>query len=196
MTTQNGSSRTPAEIINSVINPIRYCTSDGLDFWYDRPTCRIATADPETSLNFVTLGYLNSEMRIYLQMPNLSIQFARSGGEAFSPLMKDSHGKTEWVFGSIGDPLYFNDRLKKFMVHRPPNKNPASSELKSAILAVAIDTCFNSLEQQERALAFVRTVLQKYDGDWIGANLGEAQSASVEYSDDLVRRINAGEFLR
>lgn len=172
-----------------VCTPLKHRTTNGLQFWYDYHTRRIVTENPEISLNFVRSGDLGSEMRIFLKMPNFSIQIGQRDGAPFPAIVGGAPGdETVWEIGSLGAPLYFNTLSNTYTVHY-------LAGISSRLQSVATDRYFASKEHQETAIGIITEGLQKYDGEWIGACRGEEQSAHVIIAPELAGQLARGAFL-
>ena len=61
---------------------------------------------------------------------------------------------------------------------------------------VAVDEVFYSKKQQGEALVFITEALARYDGYWLGASRGKAQSANVYIRPELEKQLANGELLR
>lgn len=168
--------------------PIQHRTTTGLKFWYDHSARRVVTEDPDISVNFVRTGGIDAVMFVYLKMPGLSIQVGQKGNQPFPvSVYRGPKYDTVWEIGSFGVPLYYHEQSNSYTTQ----VKPGSLEQKP----VAVDSKFASEKQQATAVSIIIDILEKYNGEWIGACRGEDQTATVVIDPELNKKLMTGELI-
>lgn len=187
--TKNIKRRVPDPNKKLECSPLVYRTSTGLDFWFNYPA-EIATSDPETSIRFVKNGGQEPDMFLYLRMGDFSMQIAQKHGKPFPPIVyRGPKFETTWSIGSLGVPLYLLKGHYRSL-------GVSDYAVTKAYEPVAVDEVFYSKKQQGEALVFITEALARYDGYWLGASRGKAQSANVYIRPELEKQLANGELLR
>ena len=167
----------------------RYKLESGPEFWFDAPTNKVLTSDPNLSLQIVEQqSFLNPKFHLLLNIDDRILQVSDETGDGFvSVRPRNSDGTIVITIGDIGTPFgfYTGHSDEKTGIDRP-------MESRRQILSNA--ERFETVEQQVRAMGFLREVLSTYGeiNDRILLSLGKETAAEVIISKALAQKIDNG----
>jgi hypothetical protein len=169
----------------------RYTHPSGIQFWYDPQRNCIVSDDEDLFIQTITRAdFGNIVRKLVLHIDDLKIQFSKHGSGCIYPYTRTLEtGETEavWEIEEIGSdlPFYTGHDDARTGATRP-------REERYQILTNA--NRFNSIDQQNRGIDFVRTTLSYYSS-FSRAISGNERPARVVFSTDLQKQIRDGKLV-
>ncbi len=154
--------------MNAKANPIIHTSRDGIKFWVEYDSHRILTDKPDTYLEELKIGSVAATwFRLVLHLDGHPIEFA----------------------GPDGMPYEFRRE------HNPAGAPPMLAFWRFSGLGELGDH-FTSRAQQDRAVRLLTDMLINFKRDWVGARIGETQTATVEFSQQFQVALDQGHCIR
>lgn len=154
--------------LNAKAGPIIHTSRDGIKFWVDSDSFRILTDEPDTYLEEVHYGSMGGMYRrLVLNLEGHPIEFAGS------------------------DDMPYEYRLEE----NPAGDPPMSAFWRFSGLSTLGDH-FTSRAQQDRAVRLLTDMLTNFNRGWASAQLGQKQSATVEFSQQFQDALDQGLYIR
>lgn len=154
--------------MNAKRDPIIHTSRDGIKFWVERDSHRISTDQPDTYLEQVGIGSASGMYHcLVLHLDGHPIEFG----------------------GPDGLPYEFRRE------ENPAGDPPMLAFWRFSGLSRLGDH-FTSRAQQDRAVRLLTDMLTNFSRNWVGARVGEKQTATVEFSDEFQDALDQGLYIK
>ncbi len=166
----------------------RYVSETGITFWFDAVTECVVTTDLGLFLQVIFRAELGDIQRLLiLNIAGRKIQITTQQLREHSGV-PETHPKFHWIIEDIGRPLVYYtgwDDARQG-IKRPQHQRHQM---------LTNSNGFETEAQQEVALAFVLTALERYGNVFSGPAYGVDIPATVALSDELNEKIAAGKLI-
>lgn len=178
----------------SYSNAPRYLSEDGLEHWWDVKNNIIRTSDPTVSLSFHSLyshgyaGHSYAKLNFDGNFATITKDWEPKTSVAFSP---DYSERTE-----SGAQIWYVDHLFRTL-HLPDSERYPWVSLPSILPKVTVRgmSGFLNLEQQDRFIQLITTLLSRHDASPLAARRGKKARGKVIFGDKLQHAFGTGQLI-
>jgi len=175
-------------------NSPRYLGADGLEHWWDIKSGIIRTSDPTVSLSFHSFyshgyaGHSYAKLHFDGNFATITKDWKSRTSVAFSP---DYSERTD-----CGAQIWHVDHIFRTF-HLPDSERYPWVSLPSVMPKTTVQgmSRFSNLEQQERFIHLVTTLLSCHDGSPARARRGEEAHGKVIFGDKLKHAFRMGQLI-